>query len=200
MKIPEAIRKFVDIFSGLPGIGPRQATRIAFYLIHKGSAFQVEAYRALAAFKNIKVCPECFFVHENKGGLCDICADENRNQGTIAIVEKETDLLSIENTKKFNGRYLIIGELKKTGILEADQKLRLQALKNSIRKLPAGKAEEIIIALNPNPLADLAADFLKQDLKGYAEKISRLGRGIPTGGEIEFADEQTLEEALTRRG
>ncbi len=199
MKIPEAIRKFVEIFSGLPGIGPRQATRIAFELVRKGQAFQAEAYRAVAAFKNIRTCRNCFFIYESSADICDICADEGRNQGLIAIVEKETDLLSLEGTKKFHGRYLVIGDLKKSGLLEADQKLRLESLKSFLKKRPGGRAEEIVLALNPSPLGDLAAEMIKQELQGYTAKITRLGRGIPTGGEIEFADEKTLEEALTRR-
>ena len=199
MRVPEAIKKFVEIFSRLPGIGPRQATRLAFYLIHQGLAAQSDAAGTIAGFKNIKVCRECFFIHENQASLCDICNDTKRNLGIVAIVEKETDLLSIENTRKFTGRYLILGELKKTGILEAEQKLRLKALKSWIGKRPGGVIDELIIALNPNPLGDVAASALVNELKGLVKKVSRLGRGIPTGGEIEFADEATLESALERR-
>ncbi len=200
MRIPEAIRKFIDIFSELPGIGPRQAMRLAFYFIHQGLSFQREAAEAIAHFKNIKICSQCFYIHENKDNLCDICANNKRNQGIVAIIEKETDLLSIEKTKKFNGRYLIFGDLKKSGIMEADQRLRLQTLKKSLQKLPDGMAEEIIIALNPNPVSDILSSMIKEELRASAKKITTLGRGIPTGGEIEFADEDTLEQALTRRG
>lgn len=122
------------------------------------------------------------------------------------IVEKETDLISIERTKKFKGRYLILGDLKKGGFLEPEQKLRLNNLKSFIKKScpdPAeGKPcqiEEIIIATNPTTYGDLNAMIIQKELEGYAKKFSRLGRGIPTGGEIEFADEETLEQALERR-
>jgi recombination protein RecR len=138
--------------------------------------------------------------------LCAICSNPKRNKSIIAVVEKETDLISLEKTKKFNGRYLIIGDLKKTGILESGQKLRLNHLKDFIKKhlTPSagsgqGQAEEIILALNPTTYGDLNADLITQELKGFAKKISRLGRGIPTGGEIEFADEETLGSALERR-
>ncbi len=115
------------------------------------------------------------------------------------IVEKETDLVSIERTKKYRGRYLVLGEMAKGGILDSVQKLRLNQLKFFLKKEFAGKAEEIIIATNPTTYGDLNAMVIKKELEGTAKKFSRLGRGIPTGGEIEFVDEETLEQALERR-
>lgn len=197
--LPDPIKKFINIFSELPSIGPRQATRLAFYLIAGGKGKLEEISKAIADLKNIKICPNCFFIHSNTDNFCNICADKNRNKNIIMILEKETDLISIERTKKFNGRYLILGELKKGGILEPDQKLRLSNLKSFIKKLPEGIAEEIIIATNPTTYGDLSAMIIKKELGEFSKKFSRLGRGIPTGGEIEFADEETLEQALERR-
>jgi len=199
MKIPEAIKKFVDVFSELPGIGPRQAVRLAFYFIHEGAAYEAEASKVIANLKNIKICRDCFYIHENASGLCDMCGNKGRNHKLIAIVEKETDLLSIENTGKFNGRYLVLGDLRKNGILETDQKLRIQSLKTWIKEKLGGEAEEIVIAVNPTTYGDLNASIIARELQGSAAKITRLGRGIPTGGEIEFADEDTLSSALERR-
>ncbi len=113
-------------------------------------------------------------------------------------MEKETDLLSIENTSKFKGRYLVLGDLKKNGALDIQQKLRLNALKSLVKKQDY-LLEEIIIAVNPTTYGDLNADIIAKELKPFAKKISRLGRGIPTGGEIEFADKETLSEAIERR-
>jgi recombination protein RecR len=153
-------------------------------------------------------------VHQNKDDLCDICRNPERQQNVIAIIEKETDLISLESTHKFKGRYLVLGELTKTGVLESNQKLRLNSLKSWIKKeLPSAgsgqegqahstssrQAEEIILALNPTTYGDLNASMLTKELESYAKKITRLGRGIPTGGEIEFADEETLQNALERR-
>lgn len=199
MRIPEAIKKFVQIFSELPGIGPRQAIRLAFYFIHQGAAFETEASKVIADLKKIKICRACFYIHENESGLCDICSDTKRNHKLIAIVEKETDLLSIENTRKFNGRYLVLGDLRKSGILETDQKLRIQSLKIWIKEKLGGRAEEIVVAVNPTTYGDLNASLIAKEFQGLAAKITRLGRGIPTGGEIEFADEDTLSNALERR-
>lgn len=196
--LPEPIKKFIEIFSILPGIGIRQATRLAFKLINSGRNKIEETAEAVSDLKYLKICAQCFFVHQNKDSLCDICRDSNRRQNIIAIVEKETDLISLERTKKFKGRYLVLGELSKTGVLESIQKLRLNHLKDWIKK-QGGQAEEIIIAINPTTFGDLNASMIAKELSSFAKKITRLGRGIPTGGEIEFADEETLGQALDRR-
>ncbi len=199
MRIPEVIKKFVDIFSELPGIGPRQAVRLAFYFIHQGLAYETEAAKTLANLRNIKICKQCFYIHENADGYCEICRNPKRNQRVIAIVEKETDLMSLESTGNFEGRYLILGDLRKNGVLETEQKLRLQSLKAWIGEELGGKAEEIIVAINPSTYGDLNASMITKEMDGMALKISKLGRGIPTGGEIEFADDETLRSALDRR-
>ncbi|MBI2011021.1 MAG: recombination protein RecR [Candidatus Colwellbacteria bacterium] len=200
MQAPKPIKRFAEIFAALPGIGPRQAIRLAFYFIQQGVDFAHTTAGVIADLRKIKLCRQCFYIHENPSGLCDICEDKKRDMGVIAVVEKETDVMSIENTGKFNGRYLIIGDLRKTGVLETEQRLRLQSLKTWIEKEMGGKAKEIIIALNPNPQSDLIASLIKEELKNLALKTTRLGRGIPSGGEIEFADEETLGSALERRG
>lgn len=200
--LPDPIQKFIKIFSALPGIGLRQATRLAFHLINSGKNNIEETAGAIADLGRLKLCSRCFFVHQNpasNGNLCDICANHVRRRDVIAIVERETDLISLERTKKFKGVYLIFGEISKAGILESMQKLRLKHLENLIKQ-NGKKAEEIILAFNPTTYGDLNASIVAKELTPYAEKISRLGRGIPTGGEIEFADDQTLGDALERRG
>jgi recombination protein RecR len=115
------------------------------------------------------------------------------------IVKKETDLLSLENTGKFKGRYFTLGNISKTGLLEEWQKLRLKSLKNFIQKELNGVAEEIILAFNPTSAGDFHASLITKELAPFARKISRLGRGLPVGGEIEFADDETLGNALEHR-
>ena len=197
--LPQSIKNFIDAFSGLPGIGPRQATRLAFKLVAGGKNKIEELSRAVSELKNLKLCSQCFFIHSNFESLCDICKNPNRRKDIIMIVEKETDVISLERPKKFNGRYLILGELDKAGILESGQKLRLNNLKTFITKELSGQADEVIIATNPTTYGDLNASIIAKELAGFAKKITRLGRGIPTGGEIEFADEDTLGAALERR-
>ena len=204
MKLPDPIKNVVDELSKLPSIGPRQAIRLAFYLVNESKEDIHNLAVNINNLRAIKICERCFFIHQNKDNLCDICANQQRRPGVIMIVEKETDLLSMENTGKFTGRYCIIGPVPKTGILEDWQKLRLQSLKKFIEKSAAsgglgGTADEIIFGFNPTSLGDFQTSILMKELSPLAKKISRLGRGLPTGGEIEFADDETLGSALERR-
>lgn len=207
MNLPKPIQDIADQLSDLPSIGPRQAIRLAFYLVGKSQ----QDIRALALgidnLRNVKICERCYFVHQNQENLCDICRNPNRNAHVIMVVEKETDLVSLENTKKFTGQYFIIGQIPKTGFLEEWQKTRLQNLKTRLQTdsaggaggATAGQADELILAFNPTALGDLQASLLTKELAPFAKKISRLGRGLPTGGEIEFADDETLGSSLERR-
>lgn len=205
--LPDPIKQFTAVFSKLPSIGPRQATRLAFYVAGLGKTKIREISETIAMLADLTTCSRCFRVHAGSGKLCNVCSDPTRNKSLIAIIEKETDLISLEKTKKFNGWYLLIGELHKTGELEPEQKLRLASLKTFIKKecggqspsTSSGRADEIILAVNPTVYGDLNAALLKKELEEYAKKITRLGRGIPTGGEIEFADEETLGSALDKR-
>ncbi|HEX4104234.1 MAG TPA: toprim domain-containing protein [Candidatus Paceibacterota bacterium] len=203
MKLPAPIQRVVDELSDLPSIGPRQAIRLAFFLIGEGKEHIRGLAMSVAELASIKVCARCFFIHQNDGDLCDICKNPHRAQSVIMVVEKETDLISLENTGKFAGRYFIIGEIPKTGMLDDTQKLRLQSLKGFIQRAApdglGGKAEEIILGFNPTSLGDFQASLFTKELAPLSKKISRLGRGLPTGGEIEFADDETLGSALERR-
>lgn len=194
---PEQIRKFIDAFSDLPAIGPRMATRLAFYVLSGGPADRAALESALAGLGTLTRCSQCFFWGESE--RCAICADPLRNQRTIAIVEKETDLLSLEKAGAWKGVYLVIGELSPTAPLTAEQKTRLASLKGRIAKDLGGSVEEIVIALGPSTAGDFTAAVVAQGFKGMAKRITRLARGIPTGGEVEFADEETLRQALDGR-
>jgi recombination protein RecR len=204
MKLPEPIKKVADELSRLPSIGPRQAIRLSFYLTNESKENIHNLAVNINNLRNIKICERCFFPHQNKENLCDICADKNRAQDIIIIVEKETDLISLENTGKFSGKYFIIGQIPKSGILENWQKLRLQSLKKFIEKGSeegglGGTTKEIILGFNPTSLGDFQSSILIKELTPLTKKITRLGRGLPTGGEIEFADDETLGSALDRR-
>ncbi|MDP3975049.1 MAG: toprim domain-containing protein [Candidatus Jorgensenbacteria bacterium] len=197
--IPDALQKFIDAFKKLPSFGPRTATRLAFHLVGLDRSTFETLITGLTGLKDIDRCPRCFFLKERRAGTCAICAAKGRDAKQIAIVEKDTDLLSIEKTGKWKGHYLVFGELPERGILETAHKLRLAALAKRIQTELGGMAEEIVLALNPTTFGDFAAGLIMQEFKNKTTKISRLGRGIPTGGEIEFADEETLGSALDRR-
>ncbi len=197
--VPQPIKRFIEAFSRLPSIGPRLATRLAFFFLNLDKPTFQELEASLSGLKSIDHCERCFFLKETGKKFCDICTNPARDKSIIALVEKETDVLAIERTGKFKGQYLIMGELPERGVLETIHKLRLQTLKNRIAKELGGKAKEIIVAVNPNTFGDFIYGLIKEDFKNDAERITRLGRGIPTGGEIEFADEETLQSALERR-
>lgn len=197
--LPPPIKTLIDLLTELPSIGPRQATRLAFYIANLGKSKIAEFAAAFVGLDAMKSCAKCFLIHQNIGTLCAICENPKRRNDLFAIVEKETDLISLERAGNFTGRYLIIGELAKGAMLAPDQKLKLQHLKSLIKKLPDGIASEIIIATNPTTYGDLSAAVIAKELAGVTKKITRLGRGIPTGGEIEFADEETLRQSLEHR-
>lgn len=197
--LPEPIRQFVSLFSRLPSIGPRLATRLALHLIGLDRPSLHALASAVDGLKTLDRCPRCFFLKDENSAACDICSDTKRDAAAIAVVEKETDVFSIERTGKFKGQYMLIGELPEKGVLEESHKARIAHLKARIAKGPGGKAKEILIALNPNSFGDFMADIIRRECAGSAERITRIGRGIPTGGEIEFADEETLGSALERR-
>lgn len=193
----DSIQEFVEAFSKLPSIGPRQATRLAFYLVNSGTHRIKHLGSALSRLEHIKICARCFFVHQNGEGLCNICKDPGRSNGILAITEKVTDIISLEKARIFDGRYFVIGEFQKSGLLSPVHKARLALLKQ--RTEQEGKFKEIILAMSPTSYGNINASLLAEELRPYAEKITRLGRGMPTGGEIEFADDETLKESLRHR-
>jgi recombination protein RecR len=197
--VPKSIQNLADLLKELPSIGPRQAIRLAFFVANKNNGLAGALARALLDLNLIKPCENCLRIHEKEGALCAICADPTRVSEILAIVEKETDLVSLEKSGGFKGKYFLIGELKRGGVLEENQKEKLEKLKTALKNLSGGIAEEIIIATSPTTYGDLAAATISRELDGLAKKISRLGRGIPTGGEIEFADAETLRQAIERR-
>jgi recombination protein RecR len=193
---PEKIEKISELLAHWPGIGPRQARRIAFYIADLEKKDIIEIADAIKEIGNIKRCKSCFFIHNEAGENCLICANSKRSKDLVAIVEKETDLITLEKTGKFLGRYLVIGELSKDGILTNTNNARIESFKKS---LGGEILEEIIIALSPTTKGDVNASVLTSLLEKSAKKISRLGRGIPTGGEVEFADEETILNSLLNR-
>ncbi|MBI2279051.1 MAG: recombination protein RecR [Candidatus Brennerbacteria bacterium] len=197
--IPDAIQKFIAVFEKLPPFGPRTATRLAFHLTSLDRSTLETLIAGLSGLKEIDRCPRCFFLKERRARTCAICAAPARNPRAIALVEKDTDIISLERTGRWKGHYLVFGELPEHGVLETSHRLRLATLAKRIADELGGKADELVLALNPTAFGDFAADLIAREFSDKAIKISRLGRGIPTGGEIEFADEETLGQALERR-
>jgi len=195
---PPSIQKLIDLFSKFPTVGPRTAARFVFYLM-RAKKEEVEALlNSISNLKKtVKICSFCFNPFEGEGELCPICSDPRRDKSLLCIVSNETDLSAIEKTKKYNGFYFILGgtisALKKADI----KKLRIKELEERIKN--RSEIKEIIIALNPTTEGEATALYLERILKPFGKKITRLGRGLPVGAELEYADEETLSSALEGR-
>lgn len=202
----ESFDKLVSIFKKFPTVGSRTAGRFVYYLMKLPKEGIDELANAITELKSkIKLCTLCFNPFENSGDrdsaqLCAICADARRNKNILCVVEKETDLLSLENTKKFNGLYFILGGTVGTMRKEEISQLRIEQLK---KRVTQGTFTEIIVALNPTPEGRTTSVLVEQTIKELNKspipKITHLARGIPVGGELEYADEETLESALEDR-
>lgn len=206
---PKSIQKLIDRFSKFPTIGPRTAARFVFYLLKAKKEEVEELIESISGLsKNIKLCNFCFKPFEDEENLCEICSDNQRDQKTLCIVEKETDLDPIEKTKKYTGLYFILGG--NVSLLKKDaEKIRIEELLERIKNPSSfglaknANFQELIIATNPTTEGNATFLFLERKLKPLLEenkiKVTKLGRGLPTGGELEYADEETLSEALERR-
>ncbi|MCD6550321.1 recombination protein RecR [bacterium] len=201
---PPPIENLIKQFSKFPTVGPRTAARFVFYLLRAPEEEVKKIIEGISNLKKeVKLCSFCFKPYTGKGNLCEICYDTTRDRTKICVVEKEMDLEAIEKTKKYNGLYFILGGtiplLKKE-----PKKIRINELIERIKDpvifhLFNASIQEIIIATNPTPEGDATANYLEKKLKPFNVRITKLGRGLPIGGELEYADEETLSEALERR-
>lgn len=189
---PKNFQKLINNFSSLPSIGPKMAERLVLFLF-KQDAEKLENFsHNISNLTHLRFCKKCFNISENE--LCHFCANSKRQQTIICIVEDPLDILSIERTRTYNGLYHVIG-----GTIEnkkQDDKLKIPDL---LKRVHNEQIEEIIIATNPTTEGDLTALYLKRKLKEFNIKITRLARGLSTGGDIEYADEITLSSALANR-
>ena len=193
-----SIKKLIDIFSKFPTIGPRTAARFVFYLIQKPREEVQEIIDSISQIKkNVKNCSLCFNAFESEGVLCPICLNNSRNKKLLCVISSETDLLAIEKIRKYNGLYFIFGgtvsALKKADV----EKLRVKELEERVKKYP--EIQEIILAISSTAEGEATTLYIERLLKPFNKKITRLGRGLPVGGELEYADEETLSSALESR-
>jgi len=201
---PKSIQKLIDQFSKFPTVGPKTAARFVFYLLRMPKEEINELIESISNLsKEIKLCSFCFKPFEGKGNLCEICYDTGRDRTKLCVVEKEVDLDTIEKTKKYKGLYFILGGT--VSLLKKDSKnIRIPELIERIKDPAAfhlfdASFEEIIIATNPTLEGEATALRLERELNSLNKQVTKLGRGLPTGGELEYADEDTLGQALERR-
>lgn len=197
----------IDLLSRFPGLGPRGASRIVFYLLRKPAADLDNFMASLADLKkSVKLCLFCLnpFEPRERGQLCEICSDSKRDRSLICVVEKEADLELLEKTRKYKGLYFILGALLTPLKKRETEKQIVEALLKRIKN-PAGfgltgaKFKEAILAISFTTEGQASSLYLERVLKPLGIKISRLGRGLPVGAEIEYADEETLSSALEGR-
>lgn len=195
--LPAPIQNLINALERLPGIGPKSASRLAFYLLRAPEENSTQLAAALTALKtSTGSCSICYNITLSTQEVCEICATEKRADGTICIVEDALDILAIERTGGFNGRYHVLqGLLSPIEGIGPDD-LRIKPL---MERVKSGEAREVIIATNPSMEGDATALYLRQQLIPLGVRITRLARGLPMGGDLEYADQNTLLRALAGR-
>jgi recombination protein RecR len=191
----EAITKLIQELNKLPGIGPKSAQRIAYYLLRSDELVnQTLAEAILQVQKKTKLCSICFNISETD--ICLICTSDTRDKTKICIVEQPQDILSLEHTRKYNGLYHVLhGALSPGDGIKPDD-LRIKELMN---RLKDGIVTEIILATNTNLEGEQTALYLHRLISPLGIKVTRLARGLPFGTELEYADDITLSRALEGR-
>ena len=192
---PKIIERLIEQLGKLPGIGPRSAERIAFHILKADEKDALALSQSIRDVKTqIRSCKVCFNLAE--GELCEICADPRRDRSIICVVEQPKDLLAIESTGAYHGLYhVLMGHISPLeGIGPED--LTIDAL---VKRVKAGGIDEVIIATNPDVAGDATALYISEALEGTDVKITRLARGLPTGGQIEYANKSILTDAITQR-
>lgn len=195
--VPRPVERLIEAFARLPGIGPKTASRLAYYLL---KAPENESRELAAALEEMRTstsfCPLCFNI--TIGGItpCAVCSDEGRDLKLVCVVEEPLDVLAIERTGQFRGRYHVLhGAISPVeGIGPED--LRIEEL---VKRVDQDGIEELILATNPTLEGEATAMYLKQRLKGRPVRLTRLARGLPSGGDLEYADVTTLSQALEGR-
>ena len=202
MPYSPSLEKLIKLFSKFPTVGPRTAQRFVFYLINSPAKETEELTGAIKELKEkVKICPACFRSFENKQEkLCSICSDKNRDRAIVCLVEKEIDLETIEKIGQYKGLYFILGSLTSPLEKEEAKRKREKRVNQLLERIKKDGIKEIILALNPTADGQNTALWLKRQLAGSGiKKISQLARGLPFGGELEYADEETLSSAFQNR-
>lgn len=211
--IPKNLKHLANIIAQMPGMTTRQALRAAYALArpdqedHPFADLEILVKAGQETMAKLKICSLCFMPFETDDkelSVCPVCADKKRDHQTLLLVEKETDLLSLEKTGTYHGLYFVLGGLLTAIDPENSQKLRIKELKERVKRqknIPQARIKEIIIALGQTTDGNLTANYLKNQLQNIDKEIkfSRLASGLPHGSEVEFADEETLSNALKYR-
>jgi len=212
----DIIDKLTEIFKEFPGIGERQAKRFVYFLMSRSPAYNENLSSLITDLKKeVAQCKECFrfFILNSKkekthsqssvSAICDICANVNTDSSTLMVVEKDSDLESVKKSRVYNGKYFILGGLVPIVEKNTKSRVRIEELKEKIKKEEKNSLKEIILAFSLSPQGDHTDSYVREQIKDIAEKqkikISSLGKGLSTGTELEYSDNDTLKNALKNR-
>ena len=197
MLLPEPIQNLINALERLPGIGPKSASRLAFYFLRADESLSAELAESLTGLKDkIAFCSECFNITDAGRERCEICENPKRDASVICVLEDALDVLALERIGAFQGKYHVLqGVLNPIeGIGPDDLKIR-----PLIERVARGGVREVILATNPSMEGDATALYISQRLASLGISVTRLARGLPMGGDLEYADQSTLLRALQGR-
>lgn len=195
--LPEPIQNLITALERLPGIGPKSASRLTFFLLRAPEDVSCQLAEALTALKSsTSMCRVCFNITRAGQELCEICSDTRRDPSSLCVVEEPLDVLVLERTGGFNGHYHVLhGVLSPIeGVFPEDLKIR-----PLLQRVQAGGVREVILATNPSMEGDATALYLQKQILPMGVRVTRLARGLPVGSDLEYADQNTLLRALAGR-
>ena len=196
----EPVARLIESFSRLPGIGPKTAQRLTYHLLRAPDAEARALARALVAVRDeVVFCERCFNISD--AAVCPICRDPGRDNGRLCVVEEPLDVLAIDRTGEYRGRYHVLhGAISPIDGIGPDR-LKIRELLTRVDEAAAegNRIEEVILATNPTLEGEATAMYLNERLEGHVASVTRIARGLPVGGDLEYADDVTLIRALQGR-
>ena len=195
MNRPQAVERMIEAVKKLPGVGPKMAERLCYHIL-KMSDFEAASFveAIQKARQKVKVCSVCYNLSESDP--CPICADDSKNRELLCVVETPQDLIAVSKVKDYNGLYFVLGGALSPLDAVGPKDIRIDKL---INRLKNDKISEVILATDMDSKGETTAVYLAQLIKPLGIKVSRLGYGMPVGGDIEYADEVTISKAIAGR-
>lgn len=195
MYVPEPISKLIEGFMRLPGIGPKTAQRLAFFVLKMEEEDVLDLAKALVrAKRDLRFCSVCNNISDRE--VCVICSDKHRDRSTICVVQDPRDVMAMERTREYNGLYHVLhGAISPIEGIGPDE-LKIPEL---LKRLEDETVQELILATNPNIEGEATAMYLAKLVKPFGLRVTRIAHGLPVGGDLEYADEVTLTKALEGR-
>lgn len=194
---PKAVQRLIDEFSRLPGIGPKSASRLTFFLLRGDGQLPRDLAAALTELKEkTSFCSNCFNITDAAANPCAVCTDSARQTGVICVVEEPLDVMAIERTREYKGRYHVLNGVISPVEGVGPEDLKIRELVERLKREPV---REVILATNISLEGEATAMYLQKQLLPLGVKVTRLARGLPVGGDLEYADETTLARALAGR-